>query len=383
MIAGIETYKNRPTRAEISFENLRNNFSIVKSLINKDVKIMAMVKANAYGHGLFEISSELLKQGVDYLGVAVLEEGVYLRERGITAPILVLGPINADQIAEFIVHDIEITSSSIDKSIAIATIAKEMRKTALVHLKIDTGMERIGVHWYNAERFIEKSYELESIKIKGIFSHLAKAESDVDFTTQQLSRFESVLNSLGKKKLLPELVHLANSAAIMNYKDSHYSMVRPGIMLYGYNPNGYLPDVTFKGKKLKPVMTLKTKISFFKVVAAHTGISYNHTYISNNQTRIVTLPIGYGDGYFRLLSNKGVVIIRGKIYPVVGSICMDQCMVDIGMGGTAYNGDDVLLFGDMDSFTIPLESLCDSIGTVTYEFLCGISSRVPRIYRTI
>ena len=162
MIAGIETYKNRPTRAEISFENLRNNLSIVKSLINKDVKIMAMVKANAYGHGLYEISAELVKQGADYLGVAVLEEGVYLRERGITAPILVLGPINADQIAEFITHDIEITSSSIDKSIAIAAVAKEMRKTALVHLKIDTGMERIGVHWYNAEQFIEKSYAADA-----------------------------------------------------------------------------------------------------------------------------------------------------------------------------------------------------------------------------
>lgn len=383
MLAGIETYKNRPTRAEISFENLRNNFSIVKSLINKDVKVMAMVKANAYGHGLYEISSEFLKQGVDYLGVAVLEEGVYLRERGITAPILVLGSINVDQIAEFIKYDIEITSSSIDKSIAIAAVAKEMRKAALVHLKIDTGMERIGVHWYNAEQFIEKSFELESIKIKGIFSHLAKAESDTGYTIQQLNRFDSVLNSINKKNLLPALVHIANSAGIINFKNSHYSMVRPGIMLYGYNPNGYLPDVTFEGKKLKPVMTLKTKVAFFKVVPANTGISYNHTYITNDQTRIVTLPIGYGDGYFRLLSNKGEVAIREKKFPVVGTVCMDQIMVDIGMDGTAFNGDDVLLFGQMDGSTIPLESLCDKIGTITYEFLCGISSRVPRIYRTI
>ena len=253
----------------------------------------------------------------------------------------------------------------------------------MVHLKIDTGMERIGVHWYNAERFIEKTYELESIRVKGIFSHLAKAESDAGCTSRQLSRFESVLNSMAKKETLPEFVHLANSAGIINYKESHYSMVRPGIMLYGYNPNGYLPDVTFDGKKLKPVMTLKTKVSFFKVVPAHTGISYNHTYITKNQTRIVTLPIGYGDGYFRLLSNKGEVLIRGKKYPVVGTICMDQCMVDIGMDGTAYNGDDVLLFGEMDGSMIPLESLCDKIGTITYEVLCGISSRVPRIYRTI
>ncbi|RPI05958.1 MAG: alanine racemase [Ignavibacteriae bacterium] len=383
MIAGIETYKNRPTRAEISFENLRNNYGIVKSFIKDDVKIMAMVKANAYGHGLYEISSELLNQGVDYLGVAVLEEGVYLRECGITAPILVLGPINTDQIAEFIKNDIEITSSSTDKSAAIAAVAKEMRKKALVHLKVDTGMERIGVHWYHAERFIEKSYDFESMTIKGIFSHLAKSESDPGFTNQQLDRFDAILDSMEKKKLIPELVHMANSAGIMNFPASHYSMVRPGIMLYGYNPNGYRPDQSFEGRSLKPVMTLKSKVSFFKVVPANTGLSYNHTHVTKNQTRIVTLPLGYGDGYTRLLSNKGEVVIRGKKYPVVGTICMDQCMVDIGMEGEAYNGDDVLLFGDMDGCTIPLESLCDKIGTITYELLCGISSRVPRIYRSL
>jgi alanine racemase len=383
MIAGIETYKNRPTRAEISFENLRNNYSIVKSLIPRSVKVMAMVKANAYGHGLFEISNELVKQGVDYLGVAVLEEGVYLRQCGITAPILVLGPINADQIPEFITHDIDITSSSLDKSMSIAAAAKKMQKVANVHLKIDTGMERIGVHWYNAEQFIQQSCDLDSIRIKGIFSHLAKAESDPECTRQQLSRFESVVHGMEKKGILPELVHLANSAGIMKYTETHFSMVRPGIMLYGYNPYGYLPDLTFSGKKLKPVMTLKTKVSFFKVVPPNTGISYNHTYRTGSQTRIVTLPIGYGDGYYRLLSNKGEVLIRGKKYPMVGTICMDQCMVDIGMEGTAYNGDEVLLFGEMDGKTIPLESLCDAIGIITYEFLCAISSRVPRIYRSV
>jgi alanine racemase len=221
---------------------------------------------------------------------------------------------------------------------------------------------------------------LSSIYIKGICSHFAKAETDPDFTIQQLNRFESVLNMMEKKNLLPELVHIANSAGIMNYKNSHYTMVRPGIMLYGYNPNGYLPKEVFHGKKLKPVMTLKTKVAYFKVVQAQTGISYNHTYTTGKQTRIVTLPIGYGDGYFRWLSNKGEVVIRGEKYPVVGTVCMDQCMVDIGMDGTAYNSDDVLLFGEMNGVTIPLESLCDKIGTITYEFLCGITSRVPRVY---
>jgi alanine racemase len=380
MIAGIETYINRPTRAEISYGNLRNNLSIVRSLISRDVKIMAMVKANAYGHGLYEVSNELIKQGVEYLGVAFLEEGIYLRKCGIKAPIAVLGAINTDQIADFINYDIEITSSSLDKSAAIAMVAKKMGKEAKVHLKIDTGMERIGVHWYNAQNFIERSFEFNSISIKGIFSHFAKAETDQDFTNQQLNRFESILTMMDKKKLVPELIHIANSAGIMNFKNSHFTMVRPGIALYGYNPNGYLPDTVFGGKKLKPVMTLKTKVAYFKVVQALTGISYNHSYTTGKQTRIVTLPIGYGDGYFRSLSNKGEVAIRGKKYPIVGTICMDQCMVDIGMDGTAYNGDDVLLFGEMDGSVIPLESLCDKISTITYEFLCSIASRVPRIY---
>jgi alanine racemase len=380
MIAGIETYKNRPTRAEISYSNLRNNLSIVRSLVSQDVKIMAMVKANAYGHGLYEISNELIKQGVEYLGVAFLEEGIYLRKCGITAPIVVLGAINTDQIADFIINDIEITSSSIDKSTAIAAVAKKMGKEAKVHLKIDTGMERIGVHWYNAQDFIERSFELSSILIKGICSHFAKAETDPNFTARQLERFESVLAMMEKKNLLPELVHIANSAGIMNFRNSHFTMVRPGIALYGYNPNGYLPETVFGGKKLRPVMTLKTKVAYFKVVKTETGISYNHSYTTDRQTRIVTLPVGYGDGYFRQLSNKGEVAIRGKKYPIVGTICMDQCMVDIGMNGTAYNGDDVLLFGEMDGTIIPLESLCDKIGTISYEFLCSITSRVPRIY---
>lgn len=376
----MEPYRNRPTRAEISLPRLRNNLSIVQSLIKPNVQIMAMVKANAYGHGLFEISQELLSHGVRYLGVAFLEEALYLRQCGITAPILVLGAINTDQIAEFIEHDIEITSSSIDKSRAINAVAQRLGKKAVVHLKIDTGMERIGVHWYNAEKFIDATLQLDSLIVRGVFSHFAKAESDKQFTEEQLARFNSVLELMEKKYTLPPLIHIANSAGIIHYPHSHYTMVRPGLMLYGYHPNGYLPHVSFNGKKLLPVMTLKTKVAYFKVVPEHTGISYNHTYVTKSQTRIVTLPIGYGDGYSRHLSNKGTVIIRGKEYPIVGTICMDQCMVDIGMDGTAYNGDDVLLFGEADGVVHPLEKLCEKIGTIPYEVLCMIAPRVPRIY---
>ncbi len=380
MVFTHEAYINRPTRAEILIPALINNYQIVRSLIDPCVKVMAMVKANAYGHGILRTSQELINAGVDYLGVAYLEEAVFLRNQGISAPILVLGAINTEQIADFLRYNVEITSSSLEKSRAISRVASSLSKTARVHLKIDTGMERIGVHWYNAERFVGDSLEMANIETVGVFSHLAKAESDGGFTGTQITRFDHMVEFLSRRGTLPEYIHMANSAGIINHKDSHYNMVRPGIMLYGYNPNGYHPNVRFDGTPLKPVMTLKSKVSYFKVCPPSTGISYNHSFITDRQTRIVTLPVGYGDGYCRLFSNRGEVIIGHKRYPVVGTICMDQTMVDIGPDGTAYNGDDVLLFGEMEGEVIPLESLCERIGTITYEVLCGISSRVPRIY---
>jgi len=376
----IEIYKNRPTRAEINLSNLKNNFEIVKKLVGSKVKIMAMVKANAYGHGILEISKELIRNGVDYLGVAYLEEAVFLRKNGVDCPIVVLGAININQIKEFLKYDIEVTSSSIEKSLAISEVATLMGIKATVHLKIDTGMERIGVQWHNGYNFFKKTAGMPGIKIKGVFSHFAKADCDEDFTHLQLKRFNSFIDELKRENLLPELVHMANSAAIINFPESYFNMVRPGIMLYGYNPNGYFPDLEMAESQLKPVMNFKTKVSYFKVCPANTGISYGHTFVTTGQTRIVTLPVGYGDGYNRLLSNKGEVVIRGKYYPVVGNVCMDQLMIDIGINGEAYNGDDVLLFGEMDGKKISLDKICNLIGTISYEALCNISSRVPRIY---
>ncbi len=380
MIFTDEAYIKRPTRAEVSISSLLNNFSLVRSLVGPAVKIMAVVKANAYGHGINRVTRELLAAGADYVGVAYLEEALFLRREGITAPILVLGAINTEQIRDFILNDIDITTSSMDKSRAVSRTAIELGRNARVHIKIDTGMERIGVHWYNAIPFIEETFSLPGIQVAGIFSHLAKAESDREFTAEQIHRFDGVVNHARRMGLDPGLVHLANSAAIMNYPESHYSMVRPGIMLYGYNPSGYDPGSRYNGMTLKPVMSLKTKVSYFKVCPADTGISYNHRYRTAEQTRLVTLPVGYGDGYSRLLSNRGEVVIRGRHYTVAGTVCMDQTMVDIGPDGTAYNGDDVLLFGEMDGESIPLESLAEKTGTITYEILTNISYRVPRIY---
>ncbi|HNX60498.1 MAG TPA: alanine racemase [Spirochaetota bacterium] len=371
----IETYQNRPTRAVISLPALRNNFRIVKESVRPGVKIMAAVKANAYGHGILRISQELLSLGVDALAVAVLEEAVYLRRSGISAPILVLGAINVDQIQGFIEHDVEITCSSVDKARAISDAAKSMHKDAVVHLKIDTGMERIGVQWTNAARFIDEVYSLPNIRVKGIFSHFAKADTDRDFTIEQLRRFDSIVDLLSRKNILPEEVHIANSEGLINFPESHHTMVRPGIILYGYATRKEIG-----GRRLMPVMSLMTKVSYFKVVPENTGISYNHTFVTPRMTRIVTLPIGYGDGYNRLLSNNGVVMIRGKKYPVVGNVCMDQIMVDIGPDGSAYNGDDVLLFGEDAQGALPLEEMCDKLRTIPYEVLCLVAPRVPRVY---
>ena len=321
MIITQQVYKNRPTRAEINIANLKNNFEIVKSKVGPNVKIMACVKANGYGHGIVRVSKELLDAGAHYLGVAYLEEAVFLRNNGVDAPILVMGAINSEQVSEFIEHDIEITSSSIDKSKAISKAAETMGKTAKVHLKFDTGMERIGVHWYNAEKFISETLKLPSISIKGIFSHLAKSESDKNFTETQISRFNEIISIYKKYAELPELIHLANSGGVLNHPSSYFTMVRPGIMLYGYNPNGYDPNVQFNGRQLKPVMTLKTKVSYFKVCPKDAGISYNHSYVTDKQTRLITLPIGYGDGYSRLLSNKGIIGVRGRQYTISGTIC--------------------------------------------------------------
>jgi alanine racemase len=371
----IETFRHRPTRALISLPNLENNFAIVRAVIGPDVKIMGVVKANAYGHGILEVSRALLGLGAHSLGVALLEEGIYLRQSGIAAPILVLGAINAEQIPDFLRHDIAITSSSIDKSRSISAAAVKMGKTARVHLKIDTGMERIGVHWYKADAFVDTTLALPGLAVEGVFSHLAKADADRRFTLEQIGRFAAIVDRLDKAGRLPPLVHLANSEGLIHYPSSRFNLVRPGIMLYGYATRKDFGDRT-----LRPVMSLLTKVAFFKVVPAGAGISYGHTARATRQTRVVTLPVGYGDGYNRLLSNRGEVIIRGARHKVTGTVCMDQTMVDIGPDGTAYNGDDVLLFGEHEGHAVALESLCDAIGTIPYEVLSMIADRVPRLY---
>ena len=365
-----KVFANRPTRAEIYLKNLDNNISVIRKIVGKR-KILGIVKANAYGHGLVEISKRLQKLKVDYLGVAYIEEGIYLRENGIKTPILVLGAVENSQISLYLKHNIDITGSSIEKLEYISKQAKRLKKIAKVHLKIDTGMGRIGVQWDRKEEYIKKAYSLPNIEIVGIFSHFADSYCDKKYTKLQLERFNKVLEYIKENYKLPPLIHLANSGAISrNLTNSFLTMVRPGIMMYGYSLNKRLQ------KKLKPVMHFKTKVLYFKVLEKGNSVGYARTYTTKRKERIVTLPVGYADGYPRSLSNKGIVYLNKYKYPVVGRICMDQCMVSIGPKGEAYVGDEVELWGEK----IKLQDVSKRSEHSMWDLLSNVTERVPRKY---
>ncbi|MFA7628265.1 MAG: alanine racemase [Candidatus Dojkabacteria bacterium] len=365
-------FKNRPTKAVINLSNLKNNLDVAKSLIGKR-KIMGVVKANAYGHGLVEIS-KALEDDVDYLGVAYIEEALILRKNGIKSPILVLGAIHKEQIDDYILNNIEMTGSSLEKITAIFERAKSLKKKAKVHIKIDTGMGRIGVQWDRVERFLKelfKSNLLDDIEIVGIYTHFSSADTDKKFTKKQNERFQKVLDSFSKyidtKNLL---IHTANSSTVANYSGKFLNdMARVGLLLYGYSDNSRVQ------KKLKPVMSFKTVISYFKVLEKGCPIGYNQTHITRERARIVALPVGYADGYPIELSNRASVFLNDAVYPIVGKVCMDQCMINIG-SGESYVGDEVELFGE----NISLWDLCEGSIKSPYTLLTGISERVPRIY---
>ncbi|MDD7474374.1 MAG: alanine racemase [Bdellovibrionota bacterium] len=371
----IEDYKYRLSYIDVDLKNIAENFFFIKEKV-KNKKVMAIVKANAYGHGLLYTSLFLQAVGVDFFGTAFLEEAIALRNNGITKPILMLGGFVPSQIENFIEHDIDITASSVDKLDAINEVAGLLGKKARVHLKIDTGMERIGPHYYSAEKLLNKSLETKNCEVVGIFSHFAKSETDSELTKLQLERFLEVLTFYDKHSLPYPIRHIANSGAILNFEDSYLDMVRPGAILYGINPD----ENVFKNLNIKVALSLKSKIVYFKVVRANTGISYGHTYITPEQTRVVTIPIGYGDGFSRLLSNKASVIIRGKKCPIVGNICMDQCMVNIGPNGEGYNDDEVILIGKQGNNEITVNEIANLIGTDPRDILVSLNSRIPRRY---
>ncbi|MGV8923497.1 MAG: alanine racemase [Thermomonas sp.] len=365
----------RPTRIVIDLEAIIHNLQAISTHV--DVPVMAIVKANAYGHGLVPVGLHLQANGVEQLGVAFVEEGIALRNAGVTVPILVLGGIYGPQVTQFIANDLEITVSSMDKLRKVEAAAQALNRKAVIHLKIDTGMERIGVHSYSCKPFIEAALASRWCDLKGIYSHLACADDPASpMTREQLDRFLEACAHIERVGAPMPLRHLANSGGVLHFPETHLDMVRPGILLYGVLP-GPASQATID---VRPALSLVSQVVYFKVVRAGHPVSYSATWAPGTDTRIVTIPIGYGDGYPRALSSRGQVLIHGKKHPVVGRLCMDQFMVDIG-DDSAWNEDEVVLIGRQGDAVLTTEDVARAAGRISYEILTGLNERIPREYR--
>lgn len=365
----------RPTQVQVDLDRLTQNYNAIQKHVG-GAMVMPILKANAYGHGLVRVGQHMQALGAEVLGVAYLEEGILLREAGVTTPILVLGGILGSQAPLFLQHELMGTASSVEKLEHMEAAAQAAGAQARVHLKIDTGMERIGVHYYNADSLLEAALKCKHVRVEGIFSHFASADAaDLSSAKLQIERFEEVLRFYEKRSLPLPLRHMANSGAILQLPESWFDLVRPGIMLYGVYPSGEARRTV----ELKPALTWSSRVVYFKVVKAGHPVSYGSTWQSNHPVRVLTIPVGYGDGYFRSMSGKAQVLINGKRYPVVGTICMDQFMVNIEQD-SGYNEDEILLIGVSDGEKITVEDLAEWAGTIPYEILTNINTRVPRVY---
>jgi alanine racemase len=376
---GAETFpaSDRPTAALIELDALTHNFREAIRLAGGR-KILAVVKAQAYGHGAVRVSRHLLGLGADTLGVALIEEGRELREAGIDAPILIMGALVPEQAVALAAWRLTPVVYSLTVARAVSDAARKLKVRVPVHVKIDTGMGRIGMAPEAAAGFIAELQALEGITVQGLMTHFADADlRDKQFASVQMDRFETLLKELSARGIAVPLRHAANSAALLDYQRAHFTMVRPGLMLYGYNP---LEGDTAADADLRPVLSLVTRIAFLKKVPAGIPISYGRTYITKRESLIATLPIGYADGYSRSLSNRGEALVRGVRAPVAGRVCMDMCMLDVTDVPGVSEGDEVVLIGNRENERITADDIAAKTGTIAYEVLCGISSRVPRVY---
>lgn len=368
----------RPTMAEIDLVAIGYNYSKIKEKAG-DKNILAVVKANAYGHGAVEVSRELEKLGADMLGVAILQEGFELRKAGIKRPILLLSGIFPGEAESVLRHDLTPVVYSIDAVLELSSEAAKVGKTVPVHVKIDTGMRRLGILPAEVGLFFEKLRGLRNIRVEGILSHFSTADSkDRGFMDEQIRIFSEAVNKIRSLGFSPDYIHIANSAAVIRDDLPDYlNMVRPGITLYGS-----YPSIWFRDKiELKPVMTLKSGIIQIKRISKGESVSYARKFIAERESVIAVVPIGYADGYPRHLSNVGEVLVRGRTAKVAGLVCMDLIMIDITDIPEAVVGDEVVLWGRQGDIEISADDLARKAGTISYELFCRVSGRVPRVYK--
>ena len=368
---------HRPTWVEINLNALKHNLLAIRKRVGQQIKIIGIVKADAYGHGDYEVSKTLLNNGVEMLGIAIIEEGIQLRGKGIKAPLLLLGGFFEEQIEDIIRYDLTPTVYDLKIAGLLSEKAVLLNKVVKVHVYVDTGMGSIGVRFDRAVEFIRRAKDMKNLLIEGIYTHCSSSdEKEKEFTNLQIKRFKDVLTMLDTLKIFIPFKHMANSGIIINYPDAYFNMVRPGLLLYGlYSSEDLSRDIG-----VMPVMSFKTKIIHIKEMEPGDVVGYGRTYHVTKSMRVVTLPVGYDDGYNRLLSNRGNVIIRGKKAPIIGRVCMDLCFVDVTDITDISVGDEVILYGMQGKETIRIESVAKQLNTIPYEVICSVSKRVPRIY---
>lgn len=372
----------RDTWAEISLDAIKHNIDQYKKHIGKSVKLMAVVKADGYGHGAVPVAKAVIQAGADYLAVALLDEAIELREAGITESILVLGYTPTRSVKEAIIADIDLTVFSEDVLDEIIFQSGQLQKSVSIHLKIDTGMSRIGVRsGEEALLLAEKATASPFVTVKGIFTHFANADSeDPSYTNKQFERFTSVISFLEKHNIHIPLRHCCNTAGTMSFPEMHLDMVRVGIGLYGLYPDASLKKHAIS---LRQAMSLKTKVAALKTVPVSQPISYGCTFAPLKDSLIATVPIGYADGLSRLLSNRGQFLLHGQKVHVAGRVCMDQTMIDVSNVPACQQGDVVTIFGFNGDVFQSIDEIASLMGTINYEVVCLIGKRVPRVYTQI
>jgi len=367
----------RPTYMMVDLDAIYDNVCNLKATLNDNVKFLGVVKGDGYSHGIIPVTKTMLEAGADYLAVAIPEEGVEIRRAGIDANILVLGLCLKQSFPLAIEYDLTLAVCEKDNILQLQEAAEKAGEKVKVHIKIDSGMGRIGVRTdEELNEVLDTIAECDNIILEGVFTHFATAdEEDKSKTYKQIDKFEHML-AIIKRRGLNLLIHAANSAATLDYKQTHYDMVRPGICSYGYYPS----DCVSRNVKLKPAFEWRTKISYLKQIEKGDSVGYGFNYEAEDIRKIATLPVGYADGYKRDIGNNGYVLIRGQKAPVVGKVCMDQCMVDVTNIKDVKTGDDVILIGKSGKESITIETMANWLNESKYEMLAVITKRVPRIY---
>ena len=369
---------HRATRAEIDLRAFRHNLQSLRNYLAPQTQIMAVVKADAYGHGAVPCARIAIDSGADYLGAGVIEEGIELRKSGINTPILILGSIFPNEVEDLVYYDLATILFNLPLAQALSKEGRKQNKIVSVHIKLDTGMNRLGVSPKYLTTLLDQIQNLPNLKIEGISTHFSSADNeDLSVTQEQIEKFRI---TLAKLKNLP-IVHCANTSALFRIPESHFNMVRPGLILYGSLPSPSINKVfSQKGNHFQPVMQWKSQIILIKPIFKGQPISYSGSFVTRKNSLVATLPIGYADGLHRSLSNKIDVLIRGKRAPQIGNICMDMTLIDVTKIKGVEEGDEVVLFGEQEGQVIQVEEMATKGETIPYEILCNVGKRVPRIY---